>query len=1086
MPASGIQTAPRIGMLATVRNRRGLIKAVEPFDSSVEGRIHLVSIEYLDADGVAEDMLIWEREVATHLLEPTALPDPIRDAPMSPDEFDALVRATRWTALSPYIDPDDESGPLSRLPISAPFHGAIQVEDFQLVPLLMALCMPRVALLLADDVGLGKTVEAGLILSELIQRRRVRRVLVLCPASLRTQWKQEMWEKFSLTFDIVDRQATHALQKRLGLDANPWRTLPRLITSYDYLKQPDVFEQFRTICRVPEGSPYLPWDLLIVDEAHNLAPASFGEDSDVARMLRLLAPWFEHKLFLTATPHNGHTRSFTGVLEALDPVRFSRKSEPLTENEKTRVAQVVVRRLKSEINARTTPPRFANRILQAIPLSLGVEERALSAAFVEFRARVRALIAASSKREQRAGVFAVEVLGKRLLSCPVAFADSWVRYKQGLVEDDVAKVEEVQAAERVVREETSDDREAESRVAHAARTIGAWLRPFAERLTLEMAAIDQALDSLNLLHTGTPAPMLDPAGDARFDNLMAFIEQRLRNAQGGFRADERLIVFTEYKTTLDYLQRRLCHCYREEGRIRVLYGGMDDRERDEIKLAFNDPADPVRILIATDAASEGLNLQETARLMLHYDVPWNPARLEQRNGRLDRHGQARDVFAYHFTTDDDADLAFLAYVVNKVNTIREDLGSTGEVFDAALARRFIAGESAERVQRDLDQQLSAVRGRADVPRGQDVESDDQALQQLEALAAELDLDANTLQTTLDVALSLGVGRPRLEGPDARGRFRLVQPIPHTWQALVDDTLRLSIGPQLKGALPAVLFDPKRFVRLVNGRPVFTPERDTALLHLGHPLFHRALTVFAHARFPGAEARGATRWMVRRGPVPKDADALLLLTVEELAVNELRETFHHWVRTLCLPIHSGELGAALLHVPASELRLPDAPPVAADVQQARALWDEVATEVRHLTDVLAVDLTQWLEVALSEEGQAAIARENERFQSRQGEVSTLIAETTLQRLEREIAALRIESAQGTLFDPEEHLAELARSIAEKEEEVRRRRAHYEELREQLHRERERVTQYLLPKRHTLRGTAQVFPVAIEMRLPEDEL
>jgi SNF2-related domain len=211
VPASGIQTAPRIGMLATVRNRRGLIKAVEPFDSSVEGRIHLVSIEYLDADGVAEDMLIWEREVATHLLEPTALPDPIRDAPMSPDEFDALVRATRWTALSPYIDPDDESGPLSRLPISAPFHGAIQVEDFQLVPLLMALCMPRVALLLADDVGLGKTVEAGLILSELIQRRRVRRVLVLCPASLRTQWKQEMWEKFSLTFDIVDRQATHAL-----------------------------------------------------------------------------------------------------------------------------------------------------------------------------------------------------------------------------------------------------------------------------------------------------------------------------------------------------------------------------------------------------------------------------------------------------------------------------------------------------------------------------------------------------------------------------------------------------------------------------------------------------------------------------------------------------------------------------------------------------------------------------------------------------------------------------------------------------------------------------------------------------------
>jgi replication fork clamp-binding protein CrfC len=125
------------------------------------------------------------------------------------------------------------------------------------------------------------------------------------------------------------------------------------------------------------------------------------------------------------------------------------------------------------------------------------------------------------------------------------------------------------------------------------------------------------------------------------------------------------------------------------------------------------------------------------------------------------------------------------------------------------------------------------------------------------------------------------------------------------------------------------------------------------------------------------------------------------------------------------------------------------------------------------------------VALSKEGQAALARENDRFQSRQGEISALIAETTLQRLEREIEALRIEAAQGTLFDPEEHLAELARSIAEKEEEVRRRRAHYEELREQLQRERDRVIRYLLPKRHALRGTAQVFPVAIEIRLPEGE-
>jgi SNF2 family DNA or RNA helicase len=127
--------------------------------------------------------------------------------------------------------------PLSAYPISSPFHGAVQVEDYQLVPLLKALRMPRVNLLIADDVGLGKTIEAGLILSELLLRRRIQRVLILTPASLRLQWRDEMWDKFSLSFDLVDRSETHNLRKRLGMDANPWRSLSRIITSYHYLRQ---------------------------------------------------------------------------------------------------------------------------------------------------------------------------------------------------------------------------------------------------------------------------------------------------------------------------------------------------------------------------------------------------------------------------------------------------------------------------------------------------------------------------------------------------------------------------------------------------------------------------------------------------------------------------------------------------------------------------------------------------------------------------------------------------------------------------------------------------------------------------------
>ena len=321
---------PRAGMLATVRNRRGVVAAVAPFDGET-GRLHLVHLEYTDDHAPAEERLLWELEPSRHLLEPNALPNPAHaGGAMPPDDFDALLRAARWTALSPYLDPGDGDGRARREPIASPFHGGVRIESYQLVPLLKALRMPRVNLLISDDVGLGKTVEAGLILTELLLRRRIQRVLVLTPASLRQQWQEELWEKFSLRFEVVDRQRTERLRRRLGMDATPWRSFSRIVASYHYLRQPDVLEQFLATCRATEGaflrggspsrspaegSPHLPWGLLIVDECHNLMPSPFGEDSELCRMLRLVAPQFEHRLFLSATPHNGHTRTFNEVFD---------------------------------------------------------------------------------------------------------------------------------------------------------------------------------------------------------------------------------------------------------------------------------------------------------------------------------------------------------------------------------------------------------------------------------------------------------------------------------------------------------------------------------------------------------------------------------------------------------------------------------------------------------------------------------------------------------------------------------------------------------------------------------------------------
>ena len=777
---------PRVGMLAIVRKRRAVISEVRPFLGQ-DGMVHLVRLEYKDEQSPESEELIWELEPACRLLEPTELPR-FLDEPMPGEDFDALVRAARWGAIQPYLDPDGE-GPLERMPISAPFHGAVQVEDYQMVPLLKALSMPRIHLMIADDVGIGKTIEVGLIESELLLRRRIQRILILTPASLRLQWRDEMWDKFSLRFDVIDRQSTQKLKRSLGIDANPWRCCSRIIASYYYLRQPDVLEQFRSACRTPEGSARLPWDLLIVDEVHNLMPSPFGEDSGLCRMLRMIAPYFEHRVFLTATPHNGHTRSFSGLLELLDPVRFTRTDE-LKPAERERVQQVVVRRLKREINARTQPPRFCvRRPPQAILLVFTPAEERLINAFNAFRSQVRGLIASQAKKRRLAGSFAIEILGKRLLSGAVTFAESWRRCKRGLREDDPADDRELLAAQQSLEEEAADDRETEQRQATASTVIGAWMKAFVGELDAPIAALDSALDQLGLDLDGPPLPNQDPRQDARYTALTQLIDRLLREADQ-WKPDERLVVFTEYKTTLDYLLRRLRADFPSQAeRFLYLFGGMDDAQREQIKQRFNDPAAAVRVLVATDAASEGLNLQSTARYVLHFDCPWNPSRLEQRNGRLDRHGQARDVHVFHFASDQDADLRFIAYLITKVDQIREDLGATGELFDEATHRCLIEGDDVQAVQNELDARLETARGGAAVEADARVRPFEelQVTEHLNALARELDLDPDSQHATLDAAMSMRAGRPQLSEPESRGRCRILHPELDGWSETIDAT-----------------------------------------------------------------------------------------------------------------------------------------------------------------------------------------------------------------------------------------------------------------------------------------------------------
>jgi superfamily II DNA or RNA helicase len=1068
-------------MFASVRNRRGVISGVDPFDGD-GGRLHLVHLEYKDDQLPADENLLWELEPRRHLLEPTALPSVSRTSPMPAEDFDALLRASRWAAALPYLDPRGDRA-LKWSSISSPFHGALQLEDFQLVPLLKALRMPRVNLLIADDVGLGKTVEAGLILSELLLRRRIQRVLILTPASLRLQWRDdEMRDKFSLSFDLVDRAETDALRKRLGMDANPWRSFSRIIASYHYLRQDDVLEQFLSACRTSDESPHLPWDLLIVDECHNLMPSSFGEDSDLCRMLRLIAPQFEHRLFLSATPHNGHTRCFTGLLEILDPVRFS-QTDSLKPAERARIQQVVLRRLKREINARTTPPPFCNRNPpQAIPIALSSPEIALNSSFDAFRNAIKRLIGASETRRRRAGNFAVEILGKRLLSCPIAFAESWRRCKEGLEEAQPVGESDVDAARRNVQREIDDDREAQSREANAAGVVGAWMKAVAADLQTEIAALDNAIARLGLDLGRNEIIEQTPSFDVRVDALFALVERLLREGKA-WRSDERLLVFTEYKTTLDYLARRLRERY-EPSRILTLFGGMDEIDRDVVKLAFNDVGHSVRILLATDAAAEGLNLQRTARVILHFDCPWNPSKIEQRNGRIDRHGQARDVTVHHFVSDQDQDLRFLSHLLRKADEIREDLGSANELFDEAAHRRLINGEPLAEVQADLDRRVAAARGRASFEADNTIDTgaiERAAEKQVQELAAEIDLDPVSLRETLEAAMAIRAGRPQLEYSAAERTWRIVHPALPGWSEVIDDSLRYVTGRAARGPVANLAFSPEPFLEDIGGRIIFSPRPDVMFMHLAHPMLQRALSALTRRRFPGTGDE-ASRWTVRLDDVPVGVEALILLNIEELAVNDLRETFHHWARTIIFPYKNGTLGKPLPHRAATEHRGALPTQNLGHQERARDILDEISPDLKTFLAAHAKHLTAAVVRQLEAAGAQARRQEDERYRSRQGEVSSLIAENTMAKLEREIEGLKAERRQGLLFDEEAQLEAIDRSIEEKQQEISRRTRHYQEVRAQLEKERDRILKYVLPKRHAMSGSVQVFPVSIEVRLP----
>ncbi len=832
------------GTLVRVRQRTFLVEHV----LTAPSKKSVVSLACVDDDAQGQRLdVIWEAEVDARIIpsgktsiRPNATPD-------DPRTFAAYLLALRWgcvTSTDPTL-------------FQAPLRAGIVPKSYQLEPLRKALALPRVNLFIADDVGLGKTIEAGLVLQELLLRQRVQRVVISAPASVVLQWRDELGQRFGLGFAVLDKAYVNARRRERGFGVNPWTTHRHFLISHNLLRDEDYLVGLRDWL-----GDFCPGSLLILDEAHVAAPASeskYAIDSQTTRAVRDIARRFEHRLFLSATPHNGHSNSFSALLEILDPQRFTRGVPP---KNSTVLEPVMVRRLKSELRSHIgsqIPDRDVVQI-NLVGLPPDTPELVLSEKLAEYSEILERRLAGASNRLKASGKLVTIALQKRLLSSIEAFARTLAVHRQHAAEKLLASAPKTTPEAQVTlfdgEEDVADELLAEIEDVAVARATqeGA-------------AAADDARARVLLDEMTQLAEKHRNAPDAKMRWLVDWIRYHLCPEMGkkGKAAwtSRRILIFTEYSDTKNYLVRELESAILgsdlADERILTLHGGMDEESRERVKQAFNDPAHPVRILIGTDAAREGVNLQAQCADLFHYDLPWNPGRMEQRNGRIDRLLQPQNVVRCHyFVYTQRPEDAVLDALVKKTEVIRKQLGSLADVLEKQLAGKLQGGITRARAS-ELAQSISApeseenrdpvVEEELEQSRDKQIVKQLEELQKLDQKAKEhLDLQPERLRDVVNVGLHLA-RLPLLAKRDEPPASFDVPPLDKlsgsdgTWRDIID-TLR---APRTR-KMPEWEWRAKHLPRPVSFEPSTTLDSKTVQLHLQHKLTQRVLAMFRAQAF----------------------------------------------------------------------------------------------------------------------------------------------------------------------------------------------------------------------------------------------
>ena len=555
---------------------------------------------------------------------------------------------------------------------------SVRPRPYQLVPLLMALRLDPVRLLIADDVGIGKTIEAGLIAREMLDRGEARRLAVLCPPYLCDQWQKELAEKFHIDAVVLRSGTAGRLERALPRkDLSVFEYYPHLVISIDYAKAERRRDSF--LLHAP--------DLVIVDEAHTAAKPAGRTASQQHRhqlLLDLAKRRVGHLLLLTATPHSGVEESFQSLLGLIKPQFAGWELSQLPENKRKELARHFVQRRRADVvrwMGEETP--FPERISEEVPYNLTTEYRSLFNDVYDFAREIVRSGETLSGFRRRVRYWTALALLRCVMSSPAA--------AETALEGRISRLEEaagLEAEDSVFSPYVYDQVDEEGVVDVAPSYI-------IEEGEHELVDSERK----KLRSFARRAAKLRGGGDNKIAEAGRLIEEWLEK---GFHP----IIYCRYIATSDYvakeLQRRLKGRWPDIHVISVT-GALSEDERTMRVAELSES--PRRVLVATDCLSEGINLQEPFNAVVHYDLPWNPNRLEQREGRVDRYGQASEEVkaALLYGQDNPIDGAVLRVLIRKAIEIRHDLGimvpvpvDSESVMEAVLKSLFLEGDTGPR------------------------------------------------------------------------------------------------------------------------------------------------------------------------------------------------------------------------------------------------------------------------------------------------------------------------------------------------------------------------------------------------------